>query len=79
MFGPKLNNYTSNFHPLKRVKFRLILDNAIMMDVIVEQVEVEINTIPSKCTGVCSFTWSEASTPVISAITPASGKATDPP
>ena len=39
----------------------------------VGQVEVEINTVPSKCTGDCSFSWSDVYTPVITAISPETG------
>ncbi|KAM4540003.1 PKHD1 like 1, tandem duplicate 1 [Odontesthes bonariensis] len=37
------------------------------------QVEVHINGIPSKCSGDCSFEWSEQETPVVTGISPSSG------
>ncbi|KAM4572655.1 fibrocystin-L-like [Odontesthes bonariensis] len=37
------------------------------------QVEVHINGIPSKCSGDCSFEWSEEETPVVTGISPSSG------
>ncbi|KAM9385916.1 fibrocystin-L-like isoform 2-T2 [Pholidichthys leucotaenia] len=37
------------------------------------QVEVYINDIPSKCSGDCSFSWSEEKTPVVTGISPSQG------
>ncbi|KAM6899772.1 PKHD1 like 1, tandem duplicate 1 [Xenentodon cancila] len=37
------------------------------------QVEVYINGIPSKCSGDCSFEWSEEKTPVVTGISPSQG------
>ncbi|XP_061597205.1 fibrocystin-L-like isoform X1 [Cololabis saira] len=37
------------------------------------QVEVYINGIPSKCSGNCSFEWSEEKTPVVTGISPSQG------
>ncbi|XP_050924319.1 LOW QUALITY PROTEIN: PKHD1 like 1, tandem duplicate 1 [Lates calcarifer] len=37
------------------------------------QVEVYINGIPSKCSGDCSFEWSEEKTPVVTGISPSEG------
>ncbi|KAL7883851.1 hypothetical protein SRHO_G00015090 [Serrasalmus rhombeus] len=37
------------------------------------QVEVRINGIPSKCSGDCGFTWSEAKTPTVTGISPSQG------
>ncbi|XP_075995316.1 PKHD1 like 1, tandem duplicate 1 [Genypterus blacodes] len=37
------------------------------------QVEVSINGIPSKCSGDCSFDWSEAKTPVVTGVSPPEG------
>uniref|UniRef100_A0A672GVH9 Polycystic kidney and hepatic disease 1 (autosomal recessive)-like 1 n=1 Tax=Salarias fasciatus TaxID=181472 RepID=A0A672GVH9_SALFA len=37
------------------------------------QVEVQINGIPSKCSGNCSFEWSEEKTPVVTGISPSQG------
>ncbi|XP_025757857.1 PKHD1 like 1, tandem duplicate 1 isoform X2 [Oreochromis niloticus] len=37
------------------------------------QVEVQINGIPSKCSGDCGFIWSEEKTPVVTGISPSQG------
>uniref|UniRef100_A0A3P9KTK4 Polycystic kidney and hepatic disease 1 (autosomal recessive)-like 1 n=1 Tax=Oryzias latipes TaxID=8090 RepID=A0A3P9KTK4_ORYLA len=37
------------------------------------QVEVYINGIPSKCSGVCSFEWTEKNTPIVTGISPSEG------
>ncbi|XP_024153621.1 PKHD1 like 1, tandem duplicate 1 isoform X2 [Oryzias melastigma] len=37
------------------------------------QVEVHINGIPSKCSGDCSFEWTEKNTPVVTGISPSEG------
>ncbi|KAM9737277.1 LOW QUALITY PROTEIN: PKHD1 like 1, tandem duplicate 1 [Menidia menidia] len=37
------------------------------------QVEVYINGIPSRCSGDCSFSWSEELTPVVTGISPSQG------
>uniref|UniRef100_A0AAX7VHS5 Polycystic kidney and hepatic disease 1 (autosomal recessive)-like 1 n=1 Tax=Astatotilapia calliptera TaxID=8154 RepID=A0AAX7VHS5_ASTCA len=37
------------------------------------QVEVQINGIPSKCSGDCGFIWSEKKTPVVTGISPSQG------
>ncbi|KAI4871505.1 hypothetical protein NFI96_027165, partial [Prochilodus magdalenae] len=37
------------------------------------QVQVLINGIPSKCSGDCGFTWSEAKTPTVTGISPSEG------